>query len=110
MRQTRYMNFLIYGFEIVLGIVLIYYILSCCIYELENPIFKITFLSILIILIVFFAIYKIVSKKNIRHYNLLLFLFSFIIYTIWGIFAKTEPVSDYEVLLKGANSIVNRHF
>lgn len=50
MKKTHCMNFLIYGIEIVLGIILVYYIFSCCIYQLEHPTFKITFLSIIFVI------------------------------------------------------------
>ena len=110
MKKTHCMNFLIYGIEIVLGTILVYYIFSCCIYQLEHPTFKITFLSIILILTMLFIIYKLINNKNFKYYNLLIFIFSFLIYAVWGIYAKTEPVSDYEVLIKGANSVVNRYF
>lgn len=110
MKKTHCMNFLIYGIEIVLGIIFVYYIFSCCIYQLEHPSFKITFLSIILILTILFSIYKLLNNKTFNHYSLLIFIFSFLIYALWGIYAKTEPVSDYEVLIKGANSVVNRYF
>ena len=69
-----------------------------------------TFLSIILILTMLFIIYKLINNKNFKYYNLLIFIFSFLIYAVWGIYAKTEPVSDYEVLIKGANSVVNRYF
>ena len=39
-----------------------------------------------------------------------IFILSFIIYSIWGLIANTQPVSDYEALIKGAQQMLNNNF
>ena len=96
-----------YAIDIALIIILIYYLLSFSIYQCENPAFKITFISLLCIMIFYFTFYKILIK--IKNYKIFIFLVSFLLYGIWGIFSKTIPVSDYEVLIKGAQAVINRN-
>ena len=46
------------------------------------------------------------SKK----YEVILFCLSFLAYLIWGVFARSPAVSDYEVLINGAKEVVNGTF
>lgn len=66
-----------------------------------------------IVLLAYFAIY-IWSKKYILKNNLLcgtlIFCVSLSIYAIWGLLVKTQPVSDYSVLIHGAHSVIDGTF
>jgi len=78
----------------------------------NNPEYNIYFL-IIIIIFVYYIIYNFLKKildYNEKYFKIIIVIISIIIYTIWNIIVKTQPVSDYEVLIKGAKAIVDGTF
>lgn len=51
-----------------------------------------------------------VNRYSTKYFFVLLVFISFVLYAIWNTYAMTVPVSDYKVLLDGANKIVNGSF
>lgn len=68
----------------------------------------IIFLILINIFIIFFSI-KLNRYSNKAFFIMLIFVSS-IIYFTWNIYAMTQPVSDYKVLLDGAKEIVEGNF
>ncbi|MBP3463599.1 MAG: glycosyltransferase family 39 protein [Clostridia bacterium] len=54
--------------------------------------------------------YKVLENFSIKKYKFILFFMSIVVYTIWGIFAKTQPVNDYGVLFQGSKQMVEGNF
>lgn len=50
------------------------------------------------------------NRYNTKYFFVLLIFISFVLYAVWNIYAMSVPVSDYKVLLDGANKIVNGSF
>ena len=100
-------KFLLYGIDIVFIIILVYYAMSISIYQCENPKFKTSLLVLIIFVLLYLLFYKMFNK--IKNYKFFIFLMSFFMYLLWNAFAKTELVSDYKVLVDGAQAVINRH-
>lgn len=69
-----------------------------------------TTLIILFITLVAVIIAVRINRKNTKYFLIGLSGLSFIIYIIWNLYAKTTPISDYQVLLEGANKIIDGTF
>lgn len=99
--------------EVVFFIALLIYFIYINVFQYINPSFKTTFIACLFVLFVYFIIFKILNKieiKSAKLFKFMLFFISIIIYGIWGVYAKTPLVSDYEVLYNGAKEMVNGTF
>ena len=93
--------------------ILIFYLIQCQIWQCDNSYYKVVGLAIIGVIICYYIGYKLCSKiesKSAKKYKLFLFIVSFVIYVLWGIFAKTPPISDYEVLINGAKSMARGEF
>lgn len=93
--------------------ILIFYLIQCQIWQCSNSYYKVVGLAIIGVIICYYIAYKLCSKieeKSSKKYKLFLFVASFIIYAIWGVFAKTPPISDYEVLINGAKTMARGEF
>lgn len=51
-----------------------------------------------------------VNRKNTKYFLIGLSVISLIIYALWNLYAKTTPISDYQILLEGANKIIDGTF
>ena len=69
-----------------------------------------TTLIILFITLVIVVLAVRINRKSTKFFLLGLSVISFIVYIIWNLYARTIPTSDYEVLLDGANKIINGTF
>ena len=105
-------NFIVkYFIEFIFLIIMLYYFINCTLYSQDNPNYNVYFLMILIF-IIYITLYKLIKKINIEEkwIKLSIVIGSIIIYFIWGFIARTQPISDYEVLINGAKSILNGTF
>ena len=94
--------------NVVFVSVIIIYLIYCTMYQYYNPAFKITLILPIIYGICIFGCYKFFEKS--KKYEVILFCLSFFAYLIWGVFARSPAVSDYEVLINGAKEVVNGTF
>ena len=90
--------------NVVFVSVIIIYLIYCTMYQYYSPAFKITLILPIIYGICIFCCYKFFEKS--KKYEVILFFLSFFAYLIWGVFAKSSAVSDYEVLINGAKEVV----
>lgn len=93
--------------------VLIFYLIQCQISQCLNSYYKVGTLSVVCVLICYYIGYRLCSKieeKSSKKYKVVLFMVSFFIYVIWGVFARTPAVSDYQVLINGAKSMSDGKF
>lgn len=94
-------------------IILIFYLIQCQMSQCLDSYYKVGTLSLVGVLICYYIGYRLCSKieeKSPRKYKIFLFIVSFLIYIIWGIFARTPAVSDYEVLINGAKFMAEGKF
>ena len=94
--------------NVVFASVIIIYLIYCTMYQYYNPAFKITLILPIIYGICIFCCYRFFEKN--KRYDVILFFLSFLAYFIWGAFAKSPAVSDYEVLINGAKEMANGTF
>lgn len=93
--------------------ILIFYLIQCQIWQCSNTYYKVEILAIIGVIICYYVGYQLFSKiehKSPKKYKLFLFIISFVIYMIWGLFAKTPATNDYEVLINGAKSMARGEF
>lgn len=94
-------------------IIIIFYLIQCQLYQYIHPQFKMSIILPIVVIAIYYLLYKIFYKvelKSSRRYKIILFFVSILCYGIYGIYAKTAPVSDYEVLINGAKAMVNGDF
>lgn len=106
-------NLLKYAIEFIFFIILIYYLCNCSLYQYKNPEFKVTGCLLLFFVLFYYLFYKVfeeIENKSPVSYKTLLFIVSILLYTFWGLYAKTSPISDYEVLLNGAKQMLEGTF
>lgn len=105
-------KFLKHIIEIVFLLTIVFYFVYCHIYQFENPSYKVVGLIPIAILFVYFCVYKLCGRfeKNDKFYKILLFVFSIVVYAIWGLFANSPAVSDYEVLINSAKEMISGNF
>lgn len=107
-----YNSFINYFVDIIFILVIIFYFMNCTFYSQENPNYNCYFL-IFIILSIYYSIYTISNKllnNNEKKLKLFIFFGSILIYTFWNFIARTEPVSDYAVLINGAQELLKGNF
>ncbi len=92
--------------------IILFYLLNVSVYLFKNPGFMVIIPAIIILILWYFLYCKLskLQQKNDRKVSLIIFFGSAIIYLIWGLFAKTQPISDYEVIVNGAKDIINGTF
>ena len=97
---------------IVFFVVLLFYIYNCIMFTATHTSYRVLFSGVFMLagyIILIKGAQKLQSFGEI-YLRIGLILFSVILYTIWGIYANTEPVSDYEVLIEGANKVLDGTF
>ena len=95
--------------NIMMIILLLFYIWTCTYYTFENPSYKVI-AGIPIMIMFYYLLYKVlnkVSNKNEKLVKWVIFLVSVVVLVLWNKFAKVEPYSDYEVLYNTAKEINN---
>ena len=110
--KKLYNNFINYFIDIIFLIIILFYFINCTLYSQSNSNYN-CYSLILIILFTYYFIFKISNKllnKNEKYLKLFIFFGSILIYTIWNLIAKTQPISDYEVLINGAREVLKGNF
>ena len=111
--SNTWFKFLKYTIEFVFFIILIYYLCNCSLYQYKNSEFKVSGLLLLSLILFYYLFYKIFKKiesKSPIAYKISLFIVSLLLYTFWGVYAKTSQISDYEVLINGAKQMLEGAF
>lgn len=106
----RKLSFIYKFFILTSVIIIILLMLFSSLYLNRTVISRNIFFIVLLanILLAFLAIN--INRRSKRCFLTMMVLISFVIYIIWNNYANTSPVSDYKVLLDGANEIVNGTF
>lgn len=97
---------------IVFFVILLFYIYNCIMFTATHTSYRVLFSGMFMLvgyIILIKGAQKLQSFGEI-YLRIGLILFSVILYTIWGIYANSEPVSDYEVLIEGAKKILDGTF
>ena len=107
--KAEWLRFLLYG---VFAVVLALYLFSCGKYMWETPAHRILFAPLALAVTGLLFIWGMKKLAEKREYLLqgVLLLVSLAVYGLWGLCARTEPVSDYRILLEGARSVLDGSF
>ncbi len=100
------------SFGVIFIAIIIFYLFNISNYLFKNPGFLVLIPAIIILMLWYFLYCKLskIQQKSDKKLSLIIFFGSFIIYLIWGLFAKTQPISDYEVIFNGAKDVINGTF
>ena len=105
-RLSFLLKFFVLSLFIIIVLLMIVSSISINISAMNINAFVIVFL-----LSLFFAFIAInINRRSKKYFLIMLVLMSSIMYLMWNIYADTSPVSDYKVLLDGANEIVSGTF
>lgn len=90
----------------IVVLVMIVSVLKLNRYELK--LINLLFIIFITLLLSFIAVK--INRHSTKFFLITLALMSMLTYLIWNIYARTYPISDYKVLLEGANNIVEGTF
>ena len=107
--KVEWLRLLLFG---ILAAVLALYLYSCRKYLWETPTNRLLFVPFLLAAGGAFFLWGMQKLEQKNEYLLqgAILLASFLIYGIWGLYARSEPVSDYRILLEGAHSVLDGSF
>lgn len=113
-KGLKVFDFIIHNVINILFIIVGIYYLYTCNKHLVNGIGVLDFfVYIIIIPLIVISVIVVLLKicnKNEKIFIICLIFISIALYSVWNILANTKPISDYEVLINGAKSILEGTF
>ena len=96
-----------YGIDTIFIIIIFYYLANCIKYTIENANFFyiIYIIPLLILYYIFFKIPDKFLEEKEKWIKIIIIFGSLFIYGTWNAFMRTLPISDYEILVYGAQEM-----
>ena len=98
--------------DIILMLLLFFYIFSCSFNMFKNPGFK-CLGAVISFVFIYYYLFKLFSKiqsKGEKNIKIFILFFSLLIYVCWNLYAKIPLDNDYKILFNGAKEFASGNF